>query len=40
MDQKRQNFLKALHAHFDAMREVGETIPEPQTSVDDVEVAA
>lgn len=40
MDQKRWNFLEAVHAHFDAMREVGEAISEPQTSVDYVEVAA
>ena len=39
-DQTRRNFQDALHAHFDAMREVGEAIPEPQTSVDYVEVAA
>jgi predicted RNase H-like HicB family nuclease len=36
----RQNFRDALRAHFDAMREIGEEIPEPQTSVDYVEVAA
>lgn len=35
-----ENFRDALSAHFDAMREVGEPIPEPHTSVDYVEVAA
>jgi predicted RNase H-like HicB family nuclease len=39
-EETRQNFQDALLAHFDAMREVGEEIPEPQTSVDYVEVAA
>ena len=39
-EETRQNFQDALRAHFDAMREVGEQIPEPQTSVDYVEVAA
>ncbi len=38
--ETRQNFQDALRAHFEAMREVGEPIPEPQTSVDYVEVAA
>jgi predicted RNase H-like HicB family nuclease len=39
-EETRQNFQDALRAHFEAMREVGEEIPEPQTSVDYVEVAA
>lgn len=39
-EQTRQNFQDALIAHFEAMREVGEPIPEPHTSVDYVEVAA
>ena len=39
-DETRRNFQNALAAHFDAMREVGEPIPEPHTSVDYVEVAA
>jgi predicted RNase H-like HicB family nuclease len=39
-DETRRNFQDALTAHFDAMREVGEPIPEPHTSVDYVEVAA
>ncbi len=29
--ETRQNFQDALTAHFDAMREVGEPIPEPRT---------
>ena len=39
-EETRQSFRDALRAHFDAMREVGEEIPEPKTSVDYVEVAA
>jgi len=39
-EETRQNFQEALMAHFQAMREVGEPIPEPHTSVDYVEVAA
>jgi predicted RNase H-like HicB family nuclease len=39
-EETRQNFQQALMAHFQAMREVGEPIPEPHTSVDYVEVAA
>jgi len=39
-EETRHNFQDALAAHFDAMREVGEPIPEPQSSVDYVEVAA
>ena len=38
--ETRRNFQEALAAHFDAMREIGEPIPEPHTSVDYVEVAA
>ena len=38
--ETRQNFQDALIAHFEAMREVGGSIPEPHTSVDYVEVAA
>jgi predicted RNase H-like HicB family nuclease len=30
----------ALSAHFEVMREIGEPIPEPNASVDYVEVAA
>jgi predicted RNase H-like HicB family nuclease/predicted RNA binding protein YcfA (HicA-like mRNA interferase family) len=39
-EETRRNFQDALTAHFQAMREVGEPIPEPHTSVDYVEVAA
>ena len=39
-EETLRNFQDALAAHFQAMREVGEPIPEPHTSVDYVEVAA
>jgi predicted RNase H-like HicB family nuclease len=39
-EETRRNIQDALIAHFEAMREVGEQIPEPHTSVDYVEVAA
>ena len=39
-EQTRRNFQDALTIHFEAMREIGEPIPEPHTSVDYVEVAA
>ena len=39
-DRTRRNFQDALTEHFQAMREVGEPIPEPHSSVDYVEVAA
>jgi predicted RNase H-like HicB family nuclease len=39
-EETRRNFQDALVAHFQAMRDVGEPIPEPHTSVDYVEVAA
>ena len=39
-EETRLNFQAALTAHFEAMREVGEPIPEPHSSVDYVEVAA
>ena len=39
-EETLRNFQDALVAHFQAMREVGEPIPEPHTSVDYVEVAA
>jgi len=39
-EETRWNFQDALGAHFEAMREVGEAIPQPRTSVDYVEVAA
>jgi predicted RNase H-like HicB family nuclease len=39
-EETRRNFQDALIAHFEAMREVGEQIPEPHSSVNYVEVAA
>ena len=39
-EETRRNFQGALTAHIDAMREVGEPVPEPHSSVDYVEVAA
>jgi predicted RNase H-like HicB family nuclease len=39
-EETRRNFQDALTEHFQLMREVGEPIPEPRTSVDYVEVAA
>jgi predicted RNase H-like HicB family nuclease len=39
-DETRQNFESALNAHFQVMREIGEPVPEPRSSVDYVEVAA
>ncbi len=38
--ETRRNFQEALSEHFRIMRELGETVPEPHTSVDYVEVAA
>ena len=38
--ETRESFQQALSAHFEAMREVGEPIPQPHTSVHYVEVAA
>ena len=39
-EETRRNFRDALAAHFAAMSEVGEPIPEPCSSVDYVEIAA
>jgi len=39
-DETRQNFQAALADHFEVMREIGEPVPEPRTSVTYVEVAA
>ena len=39
-EETRGNFREALAAHFEAMREIGDPIPEPSSSVDYVEVAA
>jgi len=40
LDETRCNFQEALATHFEAMREVGEPIPDPRSAVDYVEVAA
>jgi predicted RNase H-like HicB family nuclease len=40
LEETRRNFQDALAAHLEAMRDVGEPIPEPHSSVDYVEVAA
>ena len=39
-EEIRRNFQDALAGHFEAMREVGEPVPEPHTSVDYVEVGS
>ena len=39
-EETRRNFQEALSEHFEAMRDIGEPIPEPSVSVDYVEVAA
>ncbi len=39
-EETRLNFQGALAAHVEAMREIGEPIPEPPASVDYVEVGA
>ena len=39
-EETRRNFQEALVEHFEAMREAGEPIPEPHSSVEYVEVAA
>jgi predicted RNase H-like HicB family nuclease len=39
-EETRRNFQETLAAHFEAMREVGEAIPEPHSAVDYVEVGA
>ena len=39
-EETRGNFRGALAAHFEVMRELGEAVPEPSSSVDYVEVAA
>jgi predicted RNase H-like HicB family nuclease len=39
-EETLRNCQDALSAHFEAMREVGEAIPQPNASVDYVEVAA
>ena len=39
-EETRQNFRDALADHFEGMREIGDPIPEPSSSVDYVEVGA
>jgi len=39
-EETRRNLQEALTARFEAMREFGESIPEPTSPVDYVEVAA
>ena len=39
-EETRSNFQDALAEHFEALREIGEPIPEPHSLVDYVEVAA
>ena len=39
LEETRNNFREALELHFDAMRLVGEPIPESTSGVDYVEVA-
>ena len=39
-EETRRSFQEALELHFDAMRMVGEPIPEPTAGVDYVEVIA
>ena len=38
--ETRLNFRDALADHFEVMREIGDPIPEPSSSVDYVEVGA
>jgi predicted RNase H-like HicB family nuclease len=38
--ETRQNFRDALVDHFEMMREIGDPVPEPSSSVDYVEVGA
>jgi predicted RNase H-like HicB family nuclease len=40
LEETRCNFQEALELHFDAMRLVGEPIPEPASDVEYVEVPA
>jgi predicted RNase H-like HicB family nuclease len=39
-EETRQSFRDALAAHFELMREIGDPVPEPSSSVDCVEVGA
>jgi predicted RNase H-like HicB family nuclease len=38
LDETKRNIREAIELHLDAMREVGEPIPEPTTDVDFVEL--
>jgi predicted RNase H-like HicB family nuclease len=40
VEQVRESFREALALHFEAMREIGEPIPDPSSFVDYVEIAA
>ena len=40
IEETRLNFQATLSAHFEVMREIGEPIPQPNASVDYVEIAA
>jgi len=39
-EETRRSFRDTLAAHFEIMREIGDPMPEPSSSVDYVEVAA
>jgi predicted RNase H-like HicB family nuclease len=39
-EETRRSLREALADHFEVMREIGDPIPEPSSSVDYVEVAA
>jgi predicted RNase H-like HicB family nuclease len=39
-EETRRSFRDALASHFEVMREIGDPIPEPSSSVDYVEVGA
>jgi predicted RNase H-like HicB family nuclease len=39
-EETRRNLQEALTVHFEMMREIGEPIPEPNSSVDYIVVAA
>ncbi len=39
-EETLRNFRDALAEHFETMREIGEAIPQPSSSVDYVDVAA
>jgi predicted RNase H-like HicB family nuclease len=39
-EETRRNFQEALESHFEAMRLVGEPIPEPTSAIAYVDVAA